>query len=108
MTTYRLRSQLFVAALSIILGLAVSLLLFIRHAVNVEVQKQIRTGTDISVRAFETVQRQRELQLSQTAAMLAEQPTLKALMSTEHAHDPGRFGNFLETGRKRSLRTLQT
>ena len=85
MTTYRLRSQLFVAALSIILGLAVSLLLFIRHAVNVEVQKQIRTGTDISVRAFETVQRQRELQLSQTAAMLAEQPTLKALMSTEHA-----------------------
>ncbi|HYW66435.1 MAG TPA: hypothetical protein VFB10_06990, partial [Candidatus Dormibacteraeota bacterium] len=85
MTTYRLRSQLFVAALSIILGLAVSLLLFIRHTVKVEVQKQIRSGTDISVRAFETVQRQRELQLSQTAAMLAEQPTLKALMSTEHA-----------------------
>lgn len=85
MTTYRLRSQLFTAALLIILGLAVSLLLFIRHTVNFEVQKQIRNGTDISVRAFETVQRQRELQLSRTAAMLAELPTLKALMSTEHA-----------------------
>ncbi|HEY4977861.1 MAG TPA: HAMP domain-containing protein, partial [Candidatus Acidoferrum sp.] len=85
MTTYRLRSQLFIAALLIILGLAGSLLLFIRHTVNVEIQKQVRNGTDESVRAFETVQRQRELQLSRTAAMLAELPTLKAMMSTEHA-----------------------
>jgi len=53
--------------------------------VNVEIQKQVRNGTDESVRAFESVQRQRELQLSRTAAMLAELPTLKALMSTEHA-----------------------
>jgi len=85
MTTYRLRSQLFIAALLIILGLTGSLLLFIRHTVNVEVQKEIRNGTDESVRAFESVQRQRELQLSRTAAMLAELPTLKALMSTQHA-----------------------
>jgi len=85
MTTYRLRSQLFIAALFIVLGLAGSLLLFIRHTVNVEVQKHMRTGTDDSVRAFETTQRQRELQLSRTAAMLAELPTLKALMSTEHS-----------------------
>ena len=85
MTTFRLRSQLFIAALLIILGLAGSLLLFIRHTVNVEIQKQVRNGTDKSARAFETVQRQRELQLSQTAAMLADLPTLKALMSTQHA-----------------------
>jgi signal transduction histidine kinase len=85
MTTYRLRSQLFVAALLIVLGLAGSLLLFIRHTVNVEVQRHMREGTDESVRAFETVQRERELQLSRTAALLAELPTLKALMSTEHA-----------------------
>ena len=85
MTTYRLRSQLFVAALLIILGLAVPILLYIRHAANIEIQRQIRTGTEESVRAFETVQRQRESQLSRTAALLAELPTLKALMSTEHA-----------------------
>src|SRR5713226_9123394 len=85
MTTYRLRSQLFIAALLIVLGLAGSILLFIRHTVNVEVERNIRDGTNASVRAFETVQRQRELQLSRTAAMLAELPTLKALMSTEHA-----------------------
>ena len=85
MATYRLRSQLFIAALLIILGLAGSLLLFIRHTVNTEIQKQVRNGTEASVRAFEIVQRQRELQLSQTAAEIADLPTLKALMSTAHA-----------------------
>src|SRR5258707_2842450 len=85
MTTYRLRSQLVIAALLIVLGLAGSILLFIRHTVNVEVERNIRDGTNASVRAFETVQKQRELQLSRTAAMLAELPTLKALMTTEHA-----------------------
>ena len=85
MATYRLRSQLLIAALLIILGLTGSLLYFIRHTVNAEIQKQVRDGTDESVRAFESVQRQRELQLSRTAAMLADLPTLKALMSTAHA-----------------------
>src|SRR5271165_1179993 len=85
MTIFRLRSQLFIAALLIILGLTGSLLFFIRQTVNSEIRKQVRNGTDESVRAFESVQRQREVQLSRIAAMLAELPTLKALMSTEHA-----------------------
>jgi len=85
MTTFRLRSQLFVAALLIILGLTGSLLYFIRHTVEAEIQKQVKDGTDESTRAFESVQRQRELQLSRTAAMLADLPTMKALMSTQHA-----------------------
>ena len=85
MTTFRLRSQLFIAALLIILGLTGSLLYFIRHTVDAEIQKQVKDGTDESTRAFESVQRQRELQLSRTAAMLADLPTMKALMSTQHA-----------------------
>ena len=85
MTTFRLRSQLFVAALLIILGLTGSLLFFIRHTVDAEMQKQVKDGTDESVRAFESVQRQRELQLSRMGAMLADLPTMKALMSTQHA-----------------------
>jgi signal transduction histidine kinase len=84
MTTYRLRSQLFFAALLIVLALAGSILVFIRHTVDVEVKRYIRDGTNASLRAFEAVQQQRESQLSRTAAMLAELPTLKALMSTEH------------------------
>lgn len=85
MTSFRLRSQLFTAALLVILGLTGSLLLSLRHAVNAQIQKQVREGTEVSVRAFETVQRERELQLSRTAAMLADLPTLKAVMTTEHA-----------------------
>src|SRR5216683_339302 len=85
MKTYRLRSQLLIAALLIIVGLTGSLLFFIRHTVNSEIQKQVKEGTNKSIRAFESVQRERELQLSRAAAMLADLPTLKALMSTEHA-----------------------
>jgi signal transduction histidine kinase len=85
MKPLRLRSQLFIAALLIILGLTGSLLLFIRHTVNVEIQKQVRNGTEESVRAFESVQRQRESQLSRMAAMLADLPTLKAMMPLGHA-----------------------
>src|SRR5215813_8693563 len=85
MTHLRLRTQLFVATLLIICGLTGALLLVIRQTLRVETQRQVREGTDASVRAFESVQRQREQQLSRTAAMLAELPTLKAQMTTEHA-----------------------
>jgi hypothetical protein len=73
MTPFRLRSQLLIAALLIILGLTGSLLFFVRRTVNVEIQRQVRDGTDASVRTFESLQRQR-LQLSRMAAMLADLP----------------------------------
>jgi signal transduction histidine kinase len=85
MTPLRLRSQLFIAALLIILGLTGSLLFFVRHTVNAEIQKQVRDGTQESARAFESVQRQRELQLSRMSAMLADLPTLKAMMPAQDA-----------------------
>jgi len=84
MTHFRLQTQLFIATLLIICGLTGALLLIIRHTVSVETERQVHDGTDASVRAFESVQRQREQQLSRTAAMLADLPTLKAQMTTEH------------------------
>src|SRR5215469_11869214 len=85
MKPLRLRSQLWIAALLIILGLTGSLVLFVRHTVDSEIRKSVRDGTEESVRAFENVQRERERQLSRTAAMLAELPTLKALMPAADA-----------------------
>jgi signal transduction histidine kinase len=85
MTHLRLRTQLFIATLLTICGLTGALLLIIRHTVSVETDRQVREGTDASVRAFESVQRQRERQLSSSAAMLADLPILKSLMTTEHA-----------------------
>ncbi|MCU1306884.1 MAG: periplasmic sensor signal transduction histidine kinase [Acidobacteriaceae bacterium] len=85
MTHFRLRTQLVISTLLIICGLTGALLLIIRHTVSVETERQVRDGTEASVRAFESVQRQREQQLSRTAAMLADLPIVKAQMTTEHA-----------------------
>src|ERR1700720_2359578 len=85
MTHFRLRTQLFIATLLIICGLTGALLLIIRHTVSVETERQVREGTEASGRAVESVQRQREQQLSRTAAMLADLPIVKAQMTTEHA-----------------------
>lgn len=84
-TRLRLRTQLFLAALVIICGLTGSLLFVVRSTVRAEVSNQVQQSTDASLRAFESVQREHELQLSRSAGMLAELPTLKALMSTQHA-----------------------
>jgi signal transduction histidine kinase len=85
MTHFRLLTQLVIATLLIICLLTGALLLIIRYTVSVETERQVRDGTEKSVRAFESVQRQREQQLSRTAAMLADLPIVKAQMTTEHA-----------------------
>lgn len=81
----RLRTQLLISTLAIICGLTGTILLIVRHTVRTEIDKQVQESTAASVRAFEGVQQERQLQLSRTAAMLAELPTLKALMTTLHA-----------------------
>jgi signal transduction histidine kinase len=83
MLTLRLRTQFLIATLLILATLTGGSLLIIRYTVRSEIDNQVRRGVSASVRAFEGVQLQRELQLSRTAAMLAEQPILKALMSTD-------------------------
>jgi signal transduction histidine kinase len=85
MTHLRLRTQLFLATLLTICALTGALLLITRHTVSVETDQQVRNGTEASVRAFEGVQHQRERQLSSTAAMVANLPPLKSMMTTGDA-----------------------
>jgi signal transduction histidine kinase len=85
MSRLRLRTQLLVANLLIICALIGALLLIVRQTVQAGIARQVRESTSASLRAFENVQKQREVELSRTAAMLAELPTLKALMTT---YDP--------------------
>lgn len=85
MARLRLRTQLLVATLLIICTLLGALLLIVRHTVRTEIAEGVRQSTDASLHAFENVQQQRELQLSRTAALLAELPTLKAMMPLGHA-----------------------
>jgi signal transduction histidine kinase len=74
-----------ISGLLIICGLTWAIVLVIRHTLRSEITQQMRVSTDASIRAFESVQHQREQQLARSAAMLASLPTLKALMTTEHA-----------------------
>lgn len=85
MARLRLRTQLLTATLVIICALLGSLLLIVRHTVRSQIDEGVQESTNESLRAFENVQQERDLQLSRTAAMLAELPPLKALMTTEHA-----------------------
>jgi signal transduction histidine kinase len=83
MMPLRLRTELLIANLLIICTLIGTILFIVRHTVRSEIDQEVRQGTDASVRAFQSVQREREVQLSRTAALLAELPPLKALMTTD-------------------------
>lgn len=85
MSRLRLKTQLLISTLLIICALTGAMLLIVRHTVRAEIEDQVRESVAASVRAFESVQNQRQDQLSRTTAMLAELPTLKALMTTHHA-----------------------
>jgi signal transduction histidine kinase len=85
MANVRLRTQLLVANLLIVCALTGAILFILQTKVRNEIDQQVRDSTTASVHAFTSVQKQRELQLSRTAALLAELPTLKAMMTTQHA-----------------------
>lgn len=83
MTHLRLRTQLLIATLLLIGALTSASLLIVRYTVRSQVDQQVRNGVSASISAFESVQRQREPQLSRSAALLADEPRLKALMTTD-------------------------
>ncbi len=85
MSRLRLQSQLLLSTLLIICALTGAILLIIRHTVRTQIDDQVRYSTDASFQEFGTVQRELQLQLSRTASLLAEIPTLKALMTTRDA-----------------------
>src|SRR5579863_4646582 len=84
MARFRLQTQLLISTLLILCALTGTILLIIRQTVRTQIAVQVRDSTAASVHEFETIQQQLQLQLSRTAAMLAEIPTLKALMTTHH------------------------
>jgi uncharacterized membrane protein len=85
MARLRLQTQLLISTLLIICALTGAILLIVRHTIRSQIAEQVRDSTVASLREFESVQQQLRLQLSRTAALLAELPTLKALMTTQHA-----------------------
>ena len=85
MARLRLQSQLLLSTLLILCALTGAILLIIRQTVRTQIADQVKYSTDASIQEFGRVQQQLQEQLSRTASLLAEIPTLKALMTTRDA-----------------------
>lgn len=80
----RLQTQLLIVMITILSVLTVVSLLVVRHSVQREVQRQTLGAVNSSVLSFDRLQKQQYSALLRTAAMMAELPTLKAAMATNH------------------------
>lgn len=80
---FRLHTQLLLAMLGIAFVLTIATLLVVRQSVRSEVRQQTAQGMSDAVEAFQRVQSEQGAQLSRTAALVAELPTVKALMTTD-------------------------
>jgi signal transduction histidine kinase len=85
MARLRLQTQLLISSLLIICALTGAILLILRQTVRSQIAEQVRDSTATSLHEFESVQLKLQIQLSRTAALLAELPTLKALMTSRDA-----------------------
>lgn len=82
MKRLKLQTQLLVAVVGVVVLMTAAALFAIHLSLRSEVERREREDVAASVTAFRSVQAARESQLSRAAALLAEIPTLKALVST--------------------------
>ena len=85
MARLRLQTQLLISTLLIISTLTGAILVVIRYTIRAQIAEQVKDSTAASVQGFDSIQRQLHVQLSRTAGVLAEIPTLKALMTSSDA-----------------------
>jgi signal transduction histidine kinase len=86
MKQWRMRTTLMVSLLAVSLGLTVTCLLIIRVSVEQEIRKGLNSDLEHSLSTFRNTAGQRNEMLAREAALLADLPSLKALMSTQDAH----------------------
>ena len=81
----RLRTKFLLSMVVVSAALTFTTLLVVRHTVRQEVRLGIQRDLQNSVSAFHNFQKQREVTLERSAALLADLPNVRALMTT---HDP--------------------
>src|SRR5882724_5459054 len=84
MLKLRMRTKFLLSMLLISAGLTCTSLLLVRHSVQTEVRREIFADLRNSVSTFQNFQRERELTLTHSAELLADLPSLRALMTTQH------------------------
>ena len=83
MKHWRMRTTLMVSLLTVSLALTATCLLIIRVSVQQEISKGLNSDLEHSLSTFRNIARQRNQMLSREAALLADLPSLKALMTTQ-------------------------
>jgi signal transduction histidine kinase len=81
----RLRTKFLFSMVAVSAALTFTTLLVVRRTVQQEVRLGIQRDLENSVSAFHNFQKQREVTLERSAALLADLPNVRALMTT---HDP--------------------
>jgi len=81
----RLRTKFLLSMVAVSAALTFTTLLVVRRTVQQEVRLGIQRDLQNSVSAFHNFQKQREVTLERSAALLADLPNVRALMTT---HDP--------------------
>lgn len=83
MTKVRLQTRFLVPLMTGVLVVTLATLLAVRRAVDNQIRAEISDNLRNSVLTSQTFQAEREATLSHTAELLADLPTVKALMTTE-------------------------
>ncbi|MES2390283.1 MAG: HAMP domain-containing sensor histidine kinase [Acidobacteriota bacterium] len=81
-----MRTTLMVSLLAVSLGLTVTCLLIIRFSVQREIRKNLNSDLSHSLVTFRNTAALRNSMLAREAALLADLPSLKALMATADTH----------------------
>ena len=84
MVKLRLRTKFLLSMLVVTFGLTGLSLWLVQRSVQQQVRTEIATDLQNSVTTFQNFQRSRELTLTQSAALMADLPNLRALMTTQH------------------------
>jgi len=85
MKHWRMRTTLMVSLLAVSLGLTATCLLIIRISVKQEIRRGLDSDLSHSLSTFRNIAVQRNQMLAREAALLADLPSLKALMETQDA-----------------------
>jgi signal transduction histidine kinase len=81
----RLRTKFLLSMVAVTAALTFTTLIVVRRTVRQEVRLEIQRDLQNSVSAFRNFQKQREVTLERSAALLADLPNVRALMTTHDA-----------------------
>jgi signal transduction histidine kinase len=81
----RLRTKFLLSMVAVSAALTFTTLYVVRHTVQGQVRLEIQRDLQNSVSAFRNFQKQREMTLERSAALLADLPNVRALMTTHDA-----------------------